>query len=322
MMGHPFRVLFHVLVCLARAVGAMHQAGPGSDNYVRLLPKKRFMAQAADLFLTNELSAVKFSSLVENARLAGAQTGRIKQGSKKNLARDLRRSVLKTKKWPKPYFVNIPCEDPKTNQTVTMCVPLWLPHEICYVFQQECGKGWLDRSGLSPQLLGHVSDVERREGLPVGELVALALWSDGVPFSNNRLKSIEVGALSFPGLQDDLRIPLWVLPKDFIVTNLTMKCVFQVIKWSFEQLICGVMPNRRHDGGQWLATDSTRARWSGQLLQRAVLVQVRGDWACYKYHFNLAGSQARVSSRRRALRASFFLSSILDPGLSTQLLVA
>ena len=91
-MGHPFRVLFHVLVCLARAVGAMHQAGPGSDNYVCLLPKKRFMAQAADLFLTNELSAVKFSSLVENARLAGAQTGRIKQGSKKNLARDLRSS--------------------------------------------------------------------------------------------------------------------------------------------------------------------------------------------------------------------------------------
>ena len=308
-MRNVVQAVLHVLVCLVRAVSGMHQAGPGRDNYVHLLPKKRFMAQVADLYLTNDLSAEKFSSLVGNAKLAGAQTGRTKTTSSKNLARDTRRRIGKNKKWPRPYLVNIPCENPKTNETIAMCVPLWLPHEICYCFQQHCRPRWMDRSGLAPQLLDHISEIERQEGIPSGELVALALWSDGVPFNNNRLKSIELGALSFPGLQDDLRIPLWAIPKDFIVTNVTIKSIFQVMKWSFEILLRGQMPSCRHNGAAWQDSDRVRAKWSGSALNRGVLAQIRGDWMCYKSHFNLSGSLAVFciqKTRRHAVRDSCF----------------
>ena len=168
-------------------------------------------------------------------------------------------------------------------------MPLWLPHEIVYVFQKHCGAGWKDRRGLSPGLLQYL-----RQSLPANSSLALGMWSDTVPFSNHRLKSVELGALSLPGLHDDdLRVPLWVLPKDFIAPNVTIKVVFQVMLRSFEALLSGHTPRARHDGSAWLAIDSPRHKWAGEPLQPAILAQMRGDWACYNTHFNLAGISGR-----------------------------
>ena len=291
MAASMVRALLRMLLWLLQGAVAMHQSRPGSSDYLSLLPRKRFLALASDLFLTNDISAKKFADLVEYARAAGAQTGKLKRGSAKNLARGMRRQVLKSGgKWPQPYHVQLPCQDPKTNEISTMTVPLWLPHEIVFVFQKHCGSaGWKDRRGLSPGLLQHLEFVERQQSLPANTLLALGLWCDAVPFSNNRLKSVELGALSLPGLCDDLRVPLWILPKDFIAPNITIKAVFQVMLWSFEVLLSGHMPRTRHDGTAWLAMDSSRRKWAGESLQPAILAQMRGDWQCYKTHFNLAG---------------------------------
>ena len=68
-----------------------------------------------------------------------------------------------------------------------------------------------------------------------------------------------------------------------------MKTMMVVLKWSLEILASGTMPSTRHDGTPWRKSDVRRAKWSGDPVQRAILVQIRGDWACYKQHFNLAG---------------------------------
>lgn len=122
------------------------------------------------------------------------------------------------------------------------------------------------------------------------ELLALGLWCDAAPFNRDRSKSLEMMTLSFPGLDTDARIPLVVLPKDFCVKDQsTYDQLLKILSWSFEHLIQGSSPTRRHDGTAFLKSDVQRKKKQGQPLQKAVLVEVRGDWAFYKHQLRLPG---------------------------------
>ena len=90
-----------------------------------------------------------------------------------------------------------------------------------------------------------------------------------------------------------------MIPKDFVASDITIKALFEIVRWSFEQLMCCKMPSTRHDGSPFLSSDCRRVRLAGSDIPPAALCQVRGDWMCYKQHFDLAG----------CLSAFYFLSS-------------
>ena len=58
--------------------------------------------------------------------------------------------------------------------------------------------------------------------------------------------------------------------------------MFLLARWSIEALACGYFPERRHDGAPWRASDTHRARLSGQRMgMRSACIYVKGDWAEY-----------------------------------------
>ena len=96
--------------------------------------------------------------------------------------------------------------------------------------------------------------------------------------------------LSLPGLDTDLRIPVLALPKDFFLKDQsTYDQVMQIIAWSFDNLLLGEHPRCRHDGQGWKKSDVSRKKKGGDSLQKAVLTEVRGDWAFYKHQLRLPG---------------------------------
>ena len=89
-----------------------------------------------------------------------------------------------------------------------------------------------------------------------------------------------------------MNLPGFVLPKDCFGSS-TWHELAAVLKWSFQVLIQGIYPSCRHDGVRFEASDAGRA------VPPALLVQVRGDWSCYKQVFQQGGRVAVVSGVTR-----------------------
>ena len=58
----------------------------------------------------------------------------------------------------------------------------------------------------------------------------------------------------------------------------TLWSVFNWVRWQLRCLAQGVFPHRRHDGAAWLASDRTRERMQGQVMQRRC-IYIKGDWS-------------------------------------------
>ncbi|CAE7316281.1 Klc, partial [Symbiodinium sp. KB8] len=113
-------------------------------------------------------------------------------------------------------------------------------------------------------------------------VMPLGLWNDGVPCNWDRSQSLEVLALSFPSIPG-LRVPLFCLKKMFEAKKCSMDAAMKVLVWSFEQLVVGRYPSRRHDGSPFDArVDKARIRLAGLDLPSACLTQIRGDWKMFK----------------------------------------
>ena len=87
---------------------------------------------------------------------------------------------------------------------------------------------------------------------------------------------------SSPGLDPKwsaLRIPIFALDKSFVASRHT----YDDVMWSLNHCCAKTWPVCRHDGGPWRPTDTQRRRRAGQVLKnRALLVQLTGDWKMYK----------------------------------------
>ena len=263
------------------------------DLFSLQLPRKRFQADASDLFLSNTISAKRFARLLANAKVSGASVDRTFKEDSRNVVRDLRRKMRKNKPWPRVYLASVPCRSCKTGQLETMKVPMWLPHELIHMLSETTDPArLLLRERCSPQILEHLTMVEKNMSFQAGSVIPLSLWMDGVPFNNNRSKSIELCSLALIGQGSDVRLPIFMILKDFVASDITIKALFDIVRWSFEQLMCCKMPSTRHDGSPFLSSDCRRARLAGSDIPPAALCQVRGDWMCYKQHFDLAGCLA------------------------------
>ena len=255
-----------------------------------------FREDMADLMLSNEISFKRGRRVCANAIKSGStgvsDVARAGNHGKnlKNVARDALRLFLKRSKWPPVYMAKITGVDPITLEEKQMQIPFWLPHELIFILESKSldPKGLKSRQNLDHKAEKHFQKCCKACQVEASSCYSVGMWIDGVPFNNDRSKSIEVGAFNFPGLQKDVRLPLFVLPKD-LCCPATWEGVAEVIKWSMTILTSGQMPLRRHNGDPWSAGDSKRKGWASLPVPHTFLVQVKGDWACYKQIFQLTG---------------------------------
>jgi hypothetical protein len=258
-----------------------------------LPPSKRLRQNIADLYASNQLSANRAQELFEDAAAAGAADCRIltrRPATKKNIARDLRRRLLKNTQWPDDYVAPIRVWNPKATQEEVKGVSLLLPHE-CLSKMADLGsqEGLFQREGLDLLSRQHLEKCEALAGCP---LLPLGLWGNGAPCNWDRTESLEIFTFNFPGFSGEaksFRIPICGLSRKNIGPH-TFDDLLSVVVWSLESLAGGHWPRARHDASAWGISDARRARKAGEPLGlRGVLVEIRGDWKFYKEVFRFPG---------------------------------
>ena len=128
----------------------------------------------------------------------------------------------------------------------------------------------------------------RSLGLPADDLVPLGFHGDGVPHQHGR--SVQVFSWCYLALAGAERILFSVISKDLCckcgcLGRHTLDAITSIFAWSMQILLVGRYPDTRHDGAAWKPTDKARAKLTGAIGARAVLLQARGDWSWLKELF-------------------------------------
>eukprot|EP00969_Alexandrium_andersonii_P313585 13854598-Alexandrium_andersonii.AAC.1 len=77
----------------------------------------------------------------------------------------------------------------------------------------------VSRESMDPMDVRHLTNAETKGGLPVGSLLGLGLWLDGVACRWDRSETLDCITMSFPGFPDrwrNVRLPLAVLEHKFV----------------------------------------------------------------------------------------------------------
>lgn len=267
--------------------------------------QKRFRHNVSNLFLTKTVSARRANELMKDAQIAGAAgvkdlvKGAEKSGSgekqanwEKNLARDMKRKMLKNCLWFNEYIALIPCYNPGTQAEEMKKIPFLLPHEILFVFSKRSEKkDLLQTGGMCELSKKHLANMQMQ--FQVREAIGLGLWIDGTPYNYDRSQTLECISLNFPGLlppNGTLRIPLCCIPKHWCIKGVTLSKMLGILSWSFIHLANCTWPSARHDGSFWHPGDKKRSTFNGKALPfTAFLLEVRGDWAMRKEVFQFPG---------------------------------
>ena len=263
---------------------------------------KRLRENLADLFLSNEISGQRATSLFRDAHDAGAAHFRdlrrmgAMPGAKKNSCRDVLRVLVRRTSWPKLYMAPVRVWSSKLQQEVVVPLPFLLPHELIEVLVRRVSmESLLCQDGMCMETRQHLQSA--CDELRVPQLLGVGLWLDGVPCNWDRSASLEVVAMSLPGLpagSANFRLPLTVIEKKFCYMHNTMDDILEVITWSLRCLAGGVMPSCRHDGTAWSRSDGRRGKLAAKPIGvQGVLAEVRGDWMCFKSTFRLPTSSQR-----------------------------
>jgi hypothetical protein len=202
---------------------------------------------------------------------------------------------LRGKSWPDLYDapVRVYCTEGQCTKTVLL--PFLLPHELVYCFAKKAvdPNNLYSTAGLAQCTMAHLARAKAE--LNEEHLVPLGLWADGVPCNWDRSESIDTWAINWPGQLAELgsmRIVVTALMKKFVLKGETHDDIGAIIAWSFQVLASGVMPSHDHQG---TLLKGKRAMLAGKPLPKAILAEVRADWAAmkatYKFpmHNELAG---------------------------------
>ena len=117
---------------------------------------RRFRANVRDLFLTNQLSAERTSTLLGDAAAAGVEAlddvKNIQAKDSKNVHRDLmRKFAKKAKQWPDLYWSKVDVWDQKRQKVKREWVAVLLPHEWLCKLNNKVPSGSLTTwEGLGP----------------------------------------------------------------------------------------------------------------------------------------------------------------------------
>jgi hypothetical protein len=250
-------------------------------------PSLRLRANIADLFLQNDISGTRAQSIFSDGHACGlegfrklAEVGGKVKVHKQNIARGMRRNLIKGSHWPQLYYAQIRVWNKRSQQETTTWLPFLLPHELLASFLKlNPSIGLCQTGGLSANALRNFNDIKRK--LNETEMVALGIWGDGCPCNWDRTESVEVLSMNFPGIEEwnHLRMPLTVISKKYLIVGNTFDDMLDVISWSLRACATGVYPTQRHDECSFLAHDAKRKKLAGKPIGiKAALCEVRGDW--------------------------------------------
>lgn len=250
---------------------------------------KRLCANVKDLYASNEVSARRAQSLINDMHAAGVRhtPGPPRDVDNKNLARRLRKTMLGATKWAPDYLARVRVLNRFTEREEWQNVAMQLPHEVVAVIQQLGDPVKLrEEVAMDPESLEHLVRCKALSGIQ--DMLGFGLHCDGVPHSWDREESCEVFSISFPGLGGEfknLRIPLFSIPHSSFSEH-TWDDLMEVIAWSLRFLWQGVNPTERHDHLPF--TETYRKNRAGKDLGlHACLVEIRGDWKMLAETFHL-----------------------------------
>ena len=63
--------------------------------------------------------------------------------------------------------------------------------------------------------------------------------------------------------------------------------VMSILRWSIDSLARGSMPSSRHNGGDFIASDSTRSAAAGSAILKGCIMHIKGDWMEYFHTLGL-----------------------------------
>ncbi|CAE7267916.1 unnamed protein product [Symbiodinium sp. CCMP2592] len=256
---------------------------------------RRFRDNVGDLFLSGAVPAKRARTIFEDADASGAAgVGDLAGvGDTSHVHRDLLRKLKKGKKWKSAMEFTIPVWNKKQCTAGEGKVKIMLPHEVVHSvahWNKEYAE-FFSFENLRRECADHMNAAKTELGLAGEQVLPLALWLDGVPVKYDRSESLEVVTVSFPHLSGDigtLRLPVAALYKSHMVKDgSTMDAIMKVVAWSLGSLAEGFFPKYGPDGEE---LQGKRGKLAGKPLAcKAVLCEVRGDWAAYKSTFRLPG---------------------------------
>lgn len=260
--------------------------GPNRDSDD---PAKRFKANIDDLFLSTDISALRAQSLYSDGAACDvpgfalrAKVGQ-RGSSRGNVHRDLLRQLTRRNQWPELYFAPIRVWDIKKERLVTAQLPFLLPHDCIHKFGQSCNAQVLySMEALCQSSKAHLQQAMRELDC---DLIPIGMWGDGTPCNWDRTQSIQTYCFNLPGqpgAAGQIRIVMTALNKKFLRSKHTNHDIMEVLQWSFRCLGLGVMPSIGHTGQP---LKGKRSKYAGQPIPRAVLCEVRSDWAWLKETF-------------------------------------
>ncbi len=260
-------------------------------------PSKRLRHNIADLFLSGTVSGRRAQSLYADA--VASQSKGCREGARVgtsgrrpgNAARDLLSMLLRKSRWPRLYYADIRMCNTKLQVEEVEAHPFLLPHEVvaCIVRRSGAGKVLDSQRGWDSPVAEHINKACADLRIPVESTIALGIWIDGVPCNWDRSESLEVISMSIGGFKSpwkNLRIPITVVEKRYLVAGKTYDDMLKVVVHSCDCLARGKHMERRFDGRPWTKADRVRARFASKGLGvRGLLADVRGDWMMYKTVF-------------------------------------
>lgn len=295
-MRHVFILKFLLCFCLTLQLSTgMFQKRKGAPTRDLSIPAgQRLRSNIADLMLGNDISSLRAQSIYKDAADAGIDemTRLANTGTGSNVPRNMLRKLMKGSKWLPIYYAPIRVWSVKLQKLVLVKLPFLLPHELIYMLQTRAltPDSLHKKDGLSEATQQHCLRSAIELGVP--SVIAVSLWGDGVPCNFDRTQSIESFCMGLPGVSSTLRIPIVAINKKFVSKQVTFDDMLSVITWSFQQLASGHMPTHDHMGRPFR---SRRLSLGGKALPRAVLAEMRADWAflksCFKFpqHNELLG---------------------------------
>jgi hypothetical protein len=257
--------------------------------------EREWREEAQSSFLSGSVSARHAQRLVIKAQRAGAKGAEdlAKTGKsgvcKKNISRDMKRSMRKNSHWPRLYYAKIPLWDPKKDCKVFKDHPFLLPHEWLAKAQSTCELAAVMANAADDvDIVRHMSKVAEGLGSPWTDYVPLGFHCDGVPFGSQIFysDSLELFSLNFPCGTVGMKIPFTSVQKNHLIKHETYQSILQVLAWSLKHLAFGTMPDQRQDGTAFGPGEQWRVRWVRKLKPaKALLVEIRADWAALKQVF-------------------------------------
>ena len=185
-------------------------------NAASLPAPKRLRRNLEELYTNNNISAARSQELFNDAAAAGDTHCRPLRGrlDGRNVARRLRRKLLKQSQWPPLYHCWVRVKNIKTGQEELQQIAVLLPLEILAKLVKMGNLDKLyEKTGMDPLTKQHVESVETTLQQ---KLIGVGIWGDGAPCNWDRSDSIEVFSMLLPGLSEEwrnLRIPLAGLSK-------------------------------------------------------------------------------------------------------------